>query len=168
MSEKIRGKRAAADKPTQKKRKMAGAAPLKLGGISLGGDRTTRTRSAAMSEWSNDDGAPVAPPPSMKAQPCTTRAEEQSKGGEGIPEQQAMGVLEQQARGVPERRSEERSTVETARPPPKAHRSTLGPHLGALEGNASSRKCIGRPTRKYPCFKVTLVSYPYLFWQLTS
>ena len=38
VTEKIRGKRAAADEPAQKKRKMAAAAPLKLGGISLGGD----------------------------------------------------------------------------------------------------------------------------------
>ena len=58
VSEKVRGKRAVADEPARKKRKTAGAAPLKLGGISLGGDQTTRTQSAAMSEWSDDDGAP--------------------------------------------------------------------------------------------------------------
>ena len=38
VSEKIQGKRAAADEPTRKKRKTAGAAPLKPGDISLGGD----------------------------------------------------------------------------------------------------------------------------------
>ena len=38
VTEKIQGKRAAADEPAQKKRKTAAAAPLKLGGISLGGD----------------------------------------------------------------------------------------------------------------------------------
>ena len=43
ISKKVQGKRAAADEPTQKKRKTAAAAPLKLGGISLGGDQTTRT-----------------------------------------------------------------------------------------------------------------------------
>jgi len=36
--EEVRGKRAAADEPAQKKRKMVGVAPLKLGDISLGGD----------------------------------------------------------------------------------------------------------------------------------
>ena len=34
MSEKVQGKRAAADEPAQKKRKTAGAAPLKPGSIS--------------------------------------------------------------------------------------------------------------------------------------
>ena len=92
MLEKVRGKRAAADKLARKKRKMAGTAPLKLGSISLSGDETTQTWSAAMSEWSNDDEVPVAPPPSTKAPPCNMRAEEQSKGGEGVSEQQATGV----------------------------------------------------------------------------
>ena len=41
--EKVLGKRAAADEPAQKKRKTVAAAPLKPGGISLGGDQTTRT-----------------------------------------------------------------------------------------------------------------------------
>ena len=53
--------------------------------ISLGGDQTTRTRSATMSEWSNDDGTPVAPPPSTEAPSRNTRTEVQSKGGEGVP-----------------------------------------------------------------------------------
>ena len=87
VSEKIWGKRAAVDEPAQKKRKMAGAAPLKPGGISLGGDQTTRTQSAAMSEWSDDNEVPVAPPPSTEVPPRNTRVEEQSKGGEGVPEQ---------------------------------------------------------------------------------
>ena len=71
-----------------------GAAPLKPSGISLGGDRTTQTRSAAMSEWLDDDEVPVAPPPSTKAPPRNTRTEGQSKEGEGVLEQQAMGVPE--------------------------------------------------------------------------
>ena len=54
-----------------------------------------------MSEWSDDDGAPVAPPPSTEVPPRNTRAEVQSKGGEGVPEQQA----------------EERLTVGAARHP---------------------------------------------------
>jgi len=82
---------------------MAGAVPHKLGGISLGGDQTTRTQSAAMSEWSDDDGAPVAPPLSTEAPSRNTWVEVQSKGWEAVPEQQAKGVLKQQAKGVPER-----------------------------------------------------------------
>ena len=84
--EKVREKRAATDDPARKKRKMAGVAPLKPGGISIGGDRTTRTQSAAMSEWSDDDEALVAPPPSIEAPLRNTRTEVQSKGGEGVPE----------------------------------------------------------------------------------
>ena len=76
MSEKTQGKRAAADEPAQKKRKTAGAAPLKPGGISLGGDQTTQTRSTVMFEWSDDDEVPVAPLLSTKVPPRSTRAEE--------------------------------------------------------------------------------------------
>ena len=43
ISEKVREKRAAVDEPARKKRKTACVAPCKLGGISLGGDQTTRT-----------------------------------------------------------------------------------------------------------------------------
>ena len=43
VSEKVQGKREAADELAQKKRKMAGAAPHKPGGISISGDQTTRT-----------------------------------------------------------------------------------------------------------------------------
>ena len=93
MSEKVQGKRAAADEPAQKKRKMADTTPLKPGGISLGGDQTTRAWSIAMSEWSNDDKVLVAPPPSTKAPPCSTHVEEQLRGGEEVPQQQAMGAL---------------------------------------------------------------------------
>ena len=100
MSEKVRGERAVQDELARKKRKTAGVGPHKPGGISLGGDQTTQTQSATMSEWSDNDGAPVAPPPSTKAPPCNMHVEVQSKGGEGVPEQQA----------------EERLTVGAARP----------------------------------------------------
>ena len=40
-SEKVWGKRPVVDEPAQKKRKIAPAAPIKPGGISLGGDQTT-------------------------------------------------------------------------------------------------------------------------------
>ena len=43
VSEKTRGKRAAANEPAQKRRKTAAAAPIKLDGISLGDDQTSRT-----------------------------------------------------------------------------------------------------------------------------
>ena len=79
VSEKVRGKRAAQDEPARKKRKMAGVAPRKPGGISLGDDQTIRTQSAAMSEWSDDDGALVAPLSSTEAPPCNSRMEVQSK-----------------------------------------------------------------------------------------
>ena len=42
-----------------------------------------------MSEWSDDDETPVAPPPSTKASSRNTHAEVQSEGGEGVLEQQA-------------------------------------------------------------------------------
>jgi hypothetical protein len=48
VSEKVRGKRAAADELAQKKRNTAVAAPLKPGDISLGGDQTTRMRRTAV------------------------------------------------------------------------------------------------------------------------
>ena len=101
MSEKVWGKRAAIDEPAQKKRRTVDVSPRKPGSISLGGDRTIRTLSAAMFEWLDDDRAPVAPPPSTVAPPRNTRAEVQSKGREGLPKQQA----------------EERLTARAARPP---------------------------------------------------
>ena len=93
MMEKVRGKRAAANELAQKKRKMAAAVPLKRGGISLGGDRTTRPRRTAVLEWSDDNEDPVAPPPSVQETE--------------IPAEQATGVPEQQAEINPERRGEE-------------------------------------------------------------
>ena len=62
------------------------ATPRKPGGISLGGDQTTRAQNTAMFEWSDDDEVLVAPPPSTKAPSRSTRAEEQSRGGEGVPQ----------------------------------------------------------------------------------
>ena len=87
VSEKVQGKRAAADEPVWKKRKMAGVTPLKPGGISLGGDQTTRMRSTTMFEWLDEDEVPVAPPPSTKAPPRSTCAEVRSKRGEEVPKQ---------------------------------------------------------------------------------
>ena len=79
VSEKVQGKRAATDEPARKKRKTAAAGPLKPGGISLGGNQTTRTRRTAVLEWSDDDETSVAPPPSTEAPPRSTRMEEQAK-----------------------------------------------------------------------------------------
>ena len=53
--EKVWGKRAAIDELARKK-KTVSVSPHKPGGISLGGDQTIRMQSAAMSEWSDDDG----------------------------------------------------------------------------------------------------------------
>ena len=60
-----------------------------------------------MFEWSDDDEVPVAPPPSMKAPPRSTRVEEQLMRGEEAPQQRATEVPEQRARGAPERQAEE-------------------------------------------------------------
>ena len=73
---------------------MATIAPLKLGGISLGGDQTTRTRRTVVFEWSDDDEILVAPSPSTEAPLHSTHAEEQAKRGKEVLEQRAMGVLE--------------------------------------------------------------------------
>ena len=86
VSEKARGKRATADKPAQKKWKTVAAAPLKPGGISLGGDQTTRTRRTAVFEWSDDDEVLMAPPPSMKEPPQSTCMGNQSGEGGEVPE----------------------------------------------------------------------------------
>ena len=67
VSEKVWGKRAVQDEPARKKRRTTDVSPLRLSGISLGGDRTARAQSAVISEWSDDDEAPVALPPTTKA-----------------------------------------------------------------------------------------------------
>ena len=85
--EKVRGKRAVVDELARKKRKTMGVVTHKPGGISLGGDQTTRMRSTAMFKWSDDDEVLVAPPPSTKAPPRCTCVEGQSEVGEGVPQQ---------------------------------------------------------------------------------
>ena len=85
VSEKIQGKRLAIDEPAQKKRKTVATAPHKLGGISLGDDQTNRTRRTAVFEWSDDDEVLMAPPPSMKEPPQSTRAGNQSGEGREVP-----------------------------------------------------------------------------------
>ena len=67
-------------------RRTADVAPRKPGGISLGGDLAARMQSAAIFEWSDNDEAPIAPPPSTKASSRNTRVEVQSEGGEGVSE----------------------------------------------------------------------------------
>ena len=69
VSKKVQGKRAVADEPARKKRKTASAAPFKPDDISFGDDQTTWTWNAAVSEWSDDDEVPVAPPLSTKEPP---------------------------------------------------------------------------------------------------
>ena len=89
VSGKVRGKMAVKDELARKKRRTTDVAPRKPDDISLGGDRTTRMQSAAISEWLDDNEAPVAPPLSTKASSCNKRVEVQSEGGEGVPKQQA-------------------------------------------------------------------------------
>ena len=135
LSEKSRGKRAAADEPARKKRKMATVAPRKLGGISLGGDQTTCPWRAVVIEWSDDDKNTVPPPPSMQTTSCSTRVEEQPRGSDEVPKQQATKIPVEQAMGVPEhqvelnlmlqveetpeQQVEQRPTIEGDRPPPE-------------------------------------------------
>ena len=68
---------------------MVDVAPRKPVRISFGGDRTTRTQSAVISEWSDDDEALVAPPLSTKESSRNMCAKVQSKGGEGVLKRQA-------------------------------------------------------------------------------
>ena len=62
-------------------------APHKSGGISLGGNQIAQMQSAVVSEWSDDNDTPVAPPTSTKESSCNMHVEVQSEGGEGVPEQ---------------------------------------------------------------------------------
>jgi len=105
-SEKVRGKRLAIDEPPQKKRKTAPAAPIKLGGISLGGDQATRTRRATVIEWSDDDEDPVDILPSVQTSSRNTRMEEQSGGAKKVPEQQTTENPAERATVVPEQHTE--------------------------------------------------------------
>ena len=73
VSEKVWGKRATADELAWKKRKMAAAGLLKSGGISLGGDQTTRTQRTTVFEWLNDDKILMAAPSSTET-PCVIGA----------------------------------------------------------------------------------------------
>ena len=116
-----------------------GAVPRKPGGISLGDDQATRTQSAAMSEWSDDNGAPVAPPPSTEVPLRNMHVEVQSKRGEGVLEQQA----------------EERPTVRAVGHPAQGTWVDPEPCLGAREGSNSLELSTGKPTCKYPCLGVS-------------
>ena len=102
VTEKIRGKRAAADEPAQKRRKTAAAAPLKWGGISLGGDQTTQPQRTMVLEWSDGDEDPVAPLLSTQTPPSSTHMEEQPRGSKEVPKHQVTEVPAGQATGVPE------------------------------------------------------------------
>ena len=101
MSEKIWGKRAAADELAWKKRKTAGAASLKLGGISLGDDQTTRPRRTAVFDWSDDDEFLPAGLPSTKGPPLSAGAEDQSRGDKEIPKQRTREIPAQQTTEAP-------------------------------------------------------------------
>jgi len=105
-----------ADEPAQKKRKTAGVVPHKPGGISLGGDQTTRTRRATVIEWSDDDENLVAPPPSVQTPSRITHVEEQPREDEEVLEQQTTEMPAERVAGVPKQRMEinlERRAEET-------------------------------------------------------
>jgi len=137
-SEKVQGKRPAVDEPAQKKRKIAPTAPIKPGGISLGGDQATRTRRAAVIEWSDDDEDPVDILPSVQTSSRNTRMEEQSGGAKKVPEQQTTenpaeratvvpeqhteANLERRAEENPEQQAEQRPNLEETRPLPPSTR----------------------------------------------
>ena len=167
---------------------MVGTTPLKLSNISLGDDQTTWTRRNMVFEWSDDDEVSVAPPPSTEAPLHNMRVGVQSRRGEEVPEQQAMGVPtqqalgvpEQQARGVPEQQAEVNSERQAERVRsgrrrrgrrwrrwdlhPKAQESTpWPPHQGARVGNVGSRNCTSRPNQKYTCRGVSLLSFLSFF-----
>ena len=139
------------------------AAPRKPGSISLDGDQTTRTRRAAVLEWSDDDENPVAPPPNMQTPPLSTRMEEQSRESIEVPGQQATEIPTGQATGIPElqppidperqadeapeQQAERRPTVEETRPPPQ---STGVDPIDAPEGSGRHRqfKKLHRQTKR--------------------
>ena len=91
-----------------------------------------------MSEWSDDDGAPVAPAPSTEAPPLNTRTEVQSKGGEGVPEQQA----------------EERPTAGATRPLAQGTRVDPRTVPRCSGRNAGSEPSTKKLTCKYPCLGI--------------
>ena len=104
--EKVQGKSPAVDEPAQKKRKIAPAAPIKPGGILLGGDQATRMRRAAVIEWSDDDEDPVDILSSVQTSSHNTRVEEQSGGAKKVPEQQTTENPAERATVVPEQHTE--------------------------------------------------------------
>ena len=57
-------------------------------------------------EWSDDDENTVPPPLSVQTTSRSTRVEEQPRGSDEVPEQQATKILAEQATGVPEHQAE--------------------------------------------------------------
>ena len=138
-------------------------APLKPGGISLGGDQATRTRRAAVIEWSDDDEDPVDILPSVQASSRNTRVEEQSGGAEKVPEQQTTenpaeratvvpeqhteANLERRARENPEQQAEQRPNLEETRPLPPSMRIDPTVVPGGSSGHRRFKK-VHRQTKR--------------------
>ena len=57
-------------------------------------------------EWSNDDKNTVPPPPSVETTSRSTHVEEQPRGSDEVPEQQATKIPAEQAMGVTEHQVE--------------------------------------------------------------
>ena len=59
-----------------------------------------------MIEWFDDDEDIVPPPPSVQTASRNTCVEEQPRGSDEVPEQQAIKTPAEQATGVPEHQTE--------------------------------------------------------------
>ena len=68
-------------------------------------------------EWSDDNENTVPPPPSVQATSRRTHMEEQPRGSDEVPEQQATKIPAEQAMGVPEHQTELNLVVQTEQTP---------------------------------------------------
>ena len=99
-------------------------------------------QSEAISEWSDDNEALVAPPLSTKASSRNIRTEVQSEGGEGVPEQQAEKMPMAGPQDLP----------------PRTCGLTPEQCLGAWGGSVGLEPSTGKLMCKYLCLGIG--SYP--------
>ena len=126
-----------------------------------------------MIEWSNDDEDIVPPPLSVQTASHSTRVEEQPRGSDEVPEQQATKIPAEQATRVPEQQvevnpvlrveetpeqqAEQRPTVEEDRPPPESTGVDPTATPRGLNRPRRFKKYTGRPNGKYPRVGVVLL-----------